>query len=263
MDVLVRDVRQVPGRTRAVYRRSLWKVRPGLWVAGWVLFGQGLSFCVVMGVVLFMARSDSLIPDVVIDAEHAVVAGVIDEVRVNHRGRSDQVTWRVLFSYEVDGVSYAGYAFGKQRLWEPGDEVAVSYARSRPGLSRIEGTRAGIMPAWVLWFCGGFLVAGLVLLFFAWRAMGRLRSVLAEGRAVPCVVTSVRLHRGTKINNKSPWVIRFSYRAEGQNFMGKAQLFQEQRDDPAPCAVGDELVALYHPHHPQRHALVYASDLRR
>lgn len=169
-----------------------------------------------------------------------------DVVRLWRGSGKDQTRW-VSYRYAVEGRTYEGRTKIGSSAWralQVGATLPVRYVRSDPGWSRAAGVQPKAMPLWLPFVVGG------VLAIVGWLCAGLIRGqrrLLAEGRAVPAIVTGRTLHRtqyGTQQSITYTFQLLSGATAEG-------------RSGPSskPPAVGSVICVLYDPDRPSRSAL--------
>lgn len=104
-----------------------------------------------------------------------------------------------------------------------------------------------------------FLGIGLVFLavgaFFFRRSYQKAQTtlkVLREGQAINGQIDNVRINNSVRVNNRNPWVIKYSFQVMGQEYQGQVSTL----NDPSPVhKQGNPAHVLYLPEKPEVNSL--------
>jgi hypothetical protein len=147
---------------------------------------------------------------------------------------SDRYAWRIFFS---DRWWITGLVFGI---------LGVVFFPLGVGLTM------GVITAFVgipFLFLGiGFLIAGGWVAVWRYQIAQKIVNVLRIGVAVRGQVTEVQQDYSVMINGRNPWVIRYQYKANGQNIEGNVTTFNSL---PQQLQAGKAVSVLYLPEDPK------------
>lgn len=110
---------------------------------------------------------------------------------------------------------------------------------------------------WLLLLIGSglsllFVIFGAGLLYMAWNRVARYLRCYRHGLLTEGQVSEVFEDHSVVINGTFPWVIRYQYTAQGQNWEGEARL---ERSFPEAYAAGQRVYVLYLPDAPDSSVL--------
>jgi hypothetical protein len=81
-------------------------------------------------------------------------------------------------------------------------------------------------PSWAILFGAFFLLAGLLMVKAGLGTANRILDAFKNGRAVKGKVSTVRQDTTTKVNDRHPWDIVYTFESEGHPYEGKMQTFE-------------------------------------
>lgn len=191
-------------------------------VIGWVILTFSLIF-----VAAFVCQSEAVTWYKYAMANTPTTGTVL---RSWHTGGSEgDVSISALeYTYQVDGKDWTGVAFSKSGVMQAGGQVAVRYARSFPGVSRLVGYRTAEFDAWTI-FVLLFPAVGLGLIFVGWRKGRKSVRLLACGEVASA--RFVRIERtNVEVNDQPIYCATFLYNtADGRQYE-----LQERTGTPDP-----------------------------
>jgi hypothetical protein len=187
--------RSVPWSLRTVV--LLGGVRPAI---GWLLLGMGLVF-----VMVFAGNAEPLFSDP-FGGPVSSMRGTVTEVRATAVKVNRRRVAAVHFEYGSGEPRQRGVSYTLEATPDPGSEVELEVARTRPAVARIVGMRTHPMPAWL----HGIVVlplAGVVVLLLSLRkGFARVRllqqgevaqATLVDQQATNASINNRRVHRLT------------------------------------------------------------------
>ncbi len=264
MRKLVENLSAVPNAPRHVIRSGLWSSVPGRMISGWILSGLGSMFLLTLVVIQFLSRPGHLFPDLPLNRNAVAAIGKVEGLERKSKSRSpNSDIYRLDFSFVTsEGETWNGYCYTKLPQVEPGDAVEVEYWPENPSLARIRGTSAAGIHFWFFPFPLAMALAGGVLLISAYRGIGRIRRVLAQGQVSSGSITDVSLKKSVKVNKISPWQLTYKFRTpRGAMGKGQALVFPDSRDYSCPpCQPGAACVVVYDGQDPRTNSLVFDGD---
>lgn len=123
------------------------------------------------------------------------------------RSISTNYIWRLL---STDGWSIAALIFSL---------LGVIFSLVGAGLTIGAVTAFVGIPFLVLGLA--FLGIGIGILTLRYRETQKVVDVLREGEATHGIITEIQKNYSVQINGRSPWVIRYQFQVNGQNYEGK------------------------------------------
>ncbi len=97
-----------------------------------------------------------------------------------------------------------------------------------------------------------FLIVALGLGFWRYSRARRTVKVLREGQATEGRILDVRQNYHVRVNNRYPWVVRYTFQAEGRTLEGQVSTL----NTPGPSLqAGKKASILYLPNSPENNAL--------
>ncbi len=89
---------------------------------------------------------------------------------------------------------------------------------------------------------------GIALIIWRYQKSQQLVNVLRSGQATSGKITEARQNYSVQVNGRSPWVIRYSFQAEGQEYAGIVSTLNQVGGN---FHVGEHVCILYLPAAPQ------------
>jgi hypothetical protein len=80
--------------------------------------------------------------------------------------------------------------------------------------------------SWAVVFGGAFALGGLLMLKSGLQSANRILDAFKKGRAVRGKVSTVRQDTTTKVNDRHPWDIVYTFESGGHQYEGKMQTFE-------------------------------------
>ncbi len=185
-----------------------------------ILFGNffttfGLIFLIFSS--LFIIVFSSFIKFDSLSKNSPVTEGTVTSVEVTNTSINDQRVYAFNYEYKLpDGSIHNGKSFSEDIYYEVGSPVKVLYSEKEPGVSRIEGMRAGEFSGWILFIMIPFLLVGAGFFIYGLRKARKDIYLLqvgevAYGNLLGKEPTSV------KINNRTVYKLYFRFTAADGN----------------------------------------------
>ena len=185
-----------------------------------ILFGSfyttfGLIFLIFSSI--FIIVFSSFIKFDSLSKNSPVTEGIVTGVDVTNTTVNDQRVYAFHYEYNLpDGSTHSGKSFSEDIYYEVGTPVKVLYSEKEPGVSRIEGMRAGELSPWLLFIMIPFLLVGAGFFIYGLRKARKDIYLLqvgevAYGNLVGKEPTSM------KINNRKVYKLYFRFTAADGN----------------------------------------------
>jgi hypothetical protein len=185
-----------------------------------ILFGNfyttfGLIFLIFSSI--FIIVFSSFIKFDSLTKNSPVTEGIVTGVDVTNTSINDQLVYAFNYEYKLpDGSIHNGKSFSEDIYYEVGAPVKVLYSEKEPGVSRIEGMRAGEFSGWILFIMIPFLLVGAGFFIYGLRKARKDIYLLqvgevAYGNLVGKEPTSM------KINNRTVYKLYFRFTAADGN----------------------------------------------
>jgi hypothetical protein len=94
----------------------------------------------------------------------------------------------------------------------------------------------------------GFLIAGVFLFIWRYQKSQKVVSVLRIGQAKRGKITGLEQNYHVRINGRYPWVIRYQFQADGQDYEGDVSVMNQPGE---AYQAGNEVWVMYLPEEPQ------------
>ena len=152
------------------------------------------------------------------------VPGKVVSAEPTNSSVNDEVVYRYLHSFELEGNRYTGKSFSTGQQYQGGEQVTIRYDARHPSESYVLGTDRAAFPAFVLFILlfpligGAFIVQGL-------RQNLKTIKILeigecTRGKLVSKVATSV------KINDSPVYKYEFEFEADGKQHIATCKTHQ-------------------------------------
>lgn len=183
---------------------------------GSVFFGGGMIFTVAL------APKTGLWSTLQLYAGHQEAPGRVDKVRKTGLSENQTTVYRYDYSFNLPEGVRLGTSYSPGKRFDPGPPaVTIEYLPGNPDVSRIQGTRTGLCPPFVL-FVLIFPTIGLAVtlggLLVGW---GRIR-LLSHGELARATITSCRQLESDAKGNRG-----------GMSFSGGGMSFSIPMPEPA------------------------------
>jgi hypothetical protein len=171
-----------------------------------ILFGNfyttfGLIFLLFSSI--FIIVFSSFVKFDTLSKDSPVTDGTITKVEVTNTSINDQRVYAFHYEYKLPDESiHRGKSFSEDFYFEVGSSVKVLYSEKEPGVSRIEGMRAGEFSLWILFIMIPFLLVGAGFFIFGLKKARKDIYLLqvgevAYGNLVGKEPTSMKINKQT------------------------------------------------------------------
>ncbi len=137
---------------------------------------------------------------------------------------NDQVVYRYLHSFELDGQRFTGKSFTAGQQYNGGEAVTIRYDAKNPGDSYMLGTDRAVFPAFVLFVLLFPLIGGAFIIYAIRQNLKTIKLLeigeFTRGRLVSKVATNV------KINDSPVFKYEFGFEANGKQHIAICKTHQ-------------------------------------
>lgn len=171
----------------------------------------GLIFLIISSI--FIIVFSSFIKFDSLTQNSPVIEGIVTDINVTSTSINDRRVYAFHYEYKLpDGSIRNGKSFSEDIYYEVGAPVKVLYSEKDPGVSHIEGMRAGEFSGWILFIMIPFLLVGAGFFIYGLRKARKDIYLLRVGEVA--YATLLRKEATSmKINNRTVYKIYFRFTA--------------------------------------------------
>ncbi|MBS4035301.1 MAG: DUF3592 domain-containing protein [Ignavibacterium sp.] len=175
----------------------------------------GLIFLIFSSI--FIIVFSSFIKFDTLSKDSPVTDGTITKVEVTNTSINDQRVYAFHYEYKLlDGAIHHGKSFSEDIYYEIGTPVKILYSEKDPGVSRIEGMRAGEFSLWILFIMIPFLLVGAGFFIFGLKKARKDIYLLQVGEVAYGTLVG-KEPTSVKINNRPVYKLYFRFTAADGN----------------------------------------------
>lgn len=138
-----KNLRQSPPRRIDAYTQTTILLSGLIQQMGWFFLGFGMIF-----VILFLPFSDWRYS--LTRGPWEVVEGEVIAAEATNNSVNDRLVWEYGHRFSLEGIEYTGRSFGYQDDFTVGQKVPVQVNTREPWISKIQGTRTGAFPKFII-----------------------------------------------------------------------------------------------------------------
>jgi len=185
-----------------------------------IIFGNffttfGLLFLIFSSI--FIIVFSSFIKFDSLSKNSPVIDGVVTNVEITNTTVNDMRVYAFHYEYRLpDGSVHSGKSFSEDIYYEVGAPVKVRYSEAEPGVSRIEGMRAGEFSPWILLIMIPFVLVGAGFFLFGLRKAKKDIYLLQVGEVAYGTLVGKEA-TSMKINKQTVYKLYFRFTAADGN----------------------------------------------